>query len=135
MAIKFEIKPIKAPSEDHVHINRKEKGAKIKASISVYKYQDKETNQFIVYIPSLEISGYGETDQKATEMAQNSVKEYLLSLAFMLPKKAESELASLGWKHNRIRNKDYSKSYVDLSGELKDFAVNEIVEQQELLMA
>jgi len=135
MAVKFEIKPLsKRIDQDLLHISHHQKGSTVTASISVFKYQDKNTKQFIIYIPSLEISGYGETKEKATLMAQQSVAEYLLSLAKLSQKQVEKELSSLGWKHNKVGNKDYSKSYVDLSGELKDFAVNENVEQ-ELLTA
>lgn len=135
MAVKLEIRPInKKIDQDLLHINHKQTESTVTASISVFRYQDKDTKQFILYIPSLEISGYGETKEKATQMAQQSVAEYLISLAKLSQKQVEKELSSLGWMHSKIRNKDYSKSYVDLSGELKDFAVNQNVEQ-ELLTA
>jgi hypothetical protein len=39
------------------------------------KYIDKDTRQYVIYIPSLEISGYGATEAKAMEMVEFSLKD------------------------------------------------------------
>ena len=44
--------------------------------VDAYKYIDKETRQYVIYIPSLEISGYGATEGKAMEMVEFSLKDY-----------------------------------------------------------
>ena len=99
------------------------KGLKVIGHLNILKFKDADTNQFVVFIPALEISGYGETDEKAAEMAKFSVKEYFTYLNGLSPKKREEELISSGWRSEKYRNKDYSKAFVDGEGKLQDFNV------------
>ena len=118
---------------DELHIGKKGNHKTIKANVKAFKYQDKQTQQFVIYIPSLEISAYGETKEKAEEMIHSSLQNYCVYLANLTHKETQKELQSLGWKHQPLRNKDYSKIYVDVTGELKGFAVNEVVERQDVV--
>ncbi len=117
------------PKRDELHIGKNE----IRATFSAFKYQDKDTNQFVIYIPSIELSAYGETKIKAENMMRSSLQEYCKFLMSLSPKGIAAELTKLGWSKDRLKNKDFSKSYVDVTGELKDFAINEVVEQESLV--
>lgn len=111
---------------EELHINKVKEN--IKACLRVIKYIDKETKHHVSYIPSLEISGYGNTRKEATEMLHFSLDEYFAFLISCPETKMQKELRELGW----LKNKDYSKAYVDISGNLKDFAVMDTVEEEML---
>jgi len=114
--------------QETIHINKRKKT--IYACLQSYNYIDKETNQHISYLPALEISGYGSTHTESIEMMRFSLEEYFELLLSMSDSKIQIELSSLGWAHSKIKNKDYSKTYIDISGNLKGFALNENVEQE-----
>lgn len=97
------------------------KGNKIVANINVVKFKDADTGQMVCFLPALEISGYGETDAKAVEMAKFSVHEFFIHLSSLSGRKRELELSELGWKQDKMHNKEFSKVRVDVDGELRDF--------------
>jgi len=97
------------------------KGSRIAGTMNGLGFRDADTGQFICYLPSVDISGYGETEEKAIEMAKFSLSEYFSYLMTLSVKKRDSLLFSLGWKHERMKNKEYSKAFVDGGGQLQDF--------------
>ena len=95
---------------------------------------DKDTNQIVMYVPSFDLSSYGETKAKAAEMMKEQVKEVLLSLAELSPSKLQKQLSEWGWKKHKLRNKDFSKVSVDINGNLQNFnAVENSVERLALV--
>ena len=94
---------------------------KIKGSLAVLKFRDKDTNQLILFCPSLDVTGYGENHQKASQMLTFSINNYFDFLIKLSSKQIEAELIKFGWKQNRLRHKQYSKAYADTNGELKNF--------------
>lgn len=113
--------------KENLIINRREH--KISSTLTVYKFRDKDTNQMIFYIPSLELSGYGAEEKKAMKMLKFSLDDLFKRFCNIPQQQLNFELAQLGWRHNPLKKKEYSKSYVDLDGNLKDFnAVNNEVE-------
>jgi hypothetical protein len=123
-----------ASANEYLRINKK--GGHVSGSLNVFRYRDKDTRQIVLYCPSLDISGYGADENKAHEMIKFSLaqhSEYLISLS---AKNLESYLNKEGWKHDALRNKEFSKAYVDASGELQNFnAVGDKVEQLTLVAA
>jgi hypothetical protein len=117
MANKIDFKESGPVDRDSLRI----KSNKIVANINVFRFKDADTGQFVCYLPALEISGYGETEAKADEMAKFSVEEFIVYLSKLSPKKRDTELAALGWKHDKLKNKEFSKLVVDVEGELKNF--------------
>ena len=108
------------PKENSLHINKN--SGRIKAILNVIKYRDKDTRQIVIYIPALELSGYGAVEKKALEMVNFSVDEYFTVLVRMSAKDMEKELTKLGWHHkNRYSNKEYSQAYIDADGKLQNF--------------
>ena len=110
----FKVEKPRSNSE-HIHIGK----GKASISITALKFIDKDTKQHVIYLPSFDISGYGETPEKATEMAKFSLIDFFEYL-FTLPKdKLQIELAKFGWKRSMFQ-KDFSKAYIDGNGELQN---------------
>ena len=97
---------------DALHINQRK--GHIHGYINVYKFLDKDTRQFVVYAPSLDTSGYGETEEKATFMIKESLTDIFMSFIKMPPDHLSAELLKFGWKKHSLRNKDFSNPSVGL---------------------
>ncbi len=111
-----------------LRINHSKKS--IEGQFKVLTFRDKDTRQIVCYIPSLEISGYGATDKKAKEMLKFSLDACFKHFVDLSQKKLEIEIRSLGWLKKPLRNKEYSKSFVDIDGNLQSFnAVDDKVEE------
>jgi len=101
----------------------------IKGTATEIKFKDKDTNQFVIYCPEFDITGYGDTKSKAIEMMKFSLGEYFTHLLKLPMKKIEVELKEFGWKKIKLHNKEFSNSYLDIGGNLKNFnAIEESVE-------
>ena len=123
----------KAKKEEYLHINPSSK--RIKSCTKMLVYTDKDTKQKVLYVPSLEITSYGETKKKALEMLKFSINEFCDYLMSLPIKKMEAELTKLGWKHDKFKNKEYSKAFVDFKGNLKEFnAIDDLVEEEVLAL-
>ena len=103
----------------------------ISGTMSVFKFRDRDTRQIIHYVPCLELTGYGSDETKSFEMLRFSIDNFFDHLMSLSPKKREKEFSDLGWKQNTLKNKEFSKLYVDISGELKNF--NAVADEVELL--
>ena len=90
----------------YINLNK----GKIKACLSVLAFVDNDTKQYIAYIPSLHISGYGATEQKAMEMLKYSLDNFGNYIASLPADKVSLELASYGWEKT-IFNKEYSRKF------------------------
>jgi len=95
----------------------------IEAQIRMISFKDKDTNQFVISVPSLEITGYGSTKKRAMEMIKSSIDDFNSNLINKNINTISSVLVKLGWKKSPLRNKNFSKSYIDINGELKDFNI------------
>lgn len=120
----------KASEKDELHFNNKV----IHGQINLHKFKDKDTDQYVYFSPSLDVSGYGETEALALEMIKFQISE-LFSYWTELPlKKREQELQKMGWKKAWLKNKDFSKVFVDGDGVLQNFnAVDNKVERVTLV--
>jgi len=95
----------------------------VHAHLYVIRFQDADTLQYVAYIPTLDISGYGENLKDATTMLQFSLEQFFVTLTALKPAQQKIELSKLGWKQNNFRTKEYSRMQVDVNGELKNFNV------------
>lgn len=111
----FRLKETRHPDTIHIHNNN------VTGYLNAIEFQDADTNQFIIYFPALEISGYGETREKSFALAKFSISEYFNYLHLLSKKNREVELTKHGWKVDKLKNKEYSKVYIDGEGELKNF--------------
>jgi hypothetical protein len=102
---------------------------RIKGNLTRITFKDKDTNQFVEYCPSFDISGYGDTKAEAIEMIKFSLADYFEYLLDLPVKKAEQELIKFGWSKVPMHNKEYSNSHVDIESNLKNFnAIEDTVE-------
>ena len=123
-----------SPSDQHnveqsIRINRNTKHVNLKGV--VVRFQDKDTKQFILYIPALEISAYGETKEKAEQMFKIALDDFFAYLTALSRNAQEAELRKLGFKQKKLNNKVYSKSYIDSDGILQ--SVNAMEGKVEIL--
>ena len=113
---------------DSLRINRN-KGM-IKFQAKLFRFRDKDTRQIVYYMPSLEVSGYGSTPEKAKEMLDFSLDKLFDHLIQLSQHQLEDELRQLGWSQVEYKKKEFSKSFIDGDGKLKEFnAVADEVEQ------
>ena len=96
-----------------------------KGHFSGFSMVDADTNQYIIYLPALEVTSYGESLEKADEMMKATVEDFFNYLSRMTHKQFESELQKLDWKKDKFKNKEFSKCFVDPQGELKNFNISE----------
>ena len=101
---------------DEIRFNSKGVGGKL----NMHKFQDKDTLEFVFYCPSLELSGYGKTEELALQMVTSSIEDFLDLIAKMSFEDKGLELRKLGW-HKTFFNKRFSKAFVDANGELQNF--------------
>lgn len=104
---------------------------RISGTMLVFKFRDKDTRQIIHYTPSLELTGYGSDETKSFEMLKFSINDFFDHLMSLSSKKREKELNELGWKKSSLKNKEFSKLFIDINGELKSF--NAVADEVELL--
>ncbi len=104
---------------------------KISGFMFVFKFRDKDTRQIIHFAPSLELTGYGSNETKSLEMLKFSITDFFNHLISLSQKEREKILYELGWKQNSLKNKEFSKLYIDINGELKNF--NAVADEVELL--
>jgi hypothetical protein len=109
------------PQEESLRIDLKK--GRLTGVLTALTILDKDTNQFVGYLPAVEISGYGPTEERAEEMMQASLKDFFEYLIHRPIGLVQEELLKLGWKPSFFANKKYSKSYVDIQGILQNFNI------------
>ena len=109
--------------EDSLHINATR--SRISGYITVLKFIDKDTKQWVCFAPSFDLSSYGETQEKAIAMLKGSLDELFKNFVEMTPDQLQAELHRMGWKKNRFRNKEFSRAFVDADGNLNNFNADE----------
>jgi hypothetical protein len=122
---------------DTLHISSKRIGKGLRKRFSGYltvnKFIDKDTKQFIFYAPSFEISGYGESEKRAFTMLKFCLDNLFDIFSNLPPEKLKLELNKLGWKKERLRNKDFSNASIDPNRNLKNYAAGGKVERLALV--
>ena len=105
----------------------------IEAQVRIIIFKDKDTNQYVISVPSLNITGYGSTKKRAMEMLKFSFDDFNMNLIRMPIGNISALLRKLGWKRSQLHNKNFSKSYIDINGELKNFNVVDNKVESEIL--
>ena len=92
----------------------------VKGEFKVFKMTD---NGFrIVFIPALNLSGYGKDEDEAFDLLKFSIDEYFNSLFKLKIDRIQNELGLLGWKQDRLHHKRFHNvTFVDKQGILKNF--------------
>ncbi len=92
-----------------------------KISIGAVQLSGKEGNHYVVVIPSLCVSGYGSTEKEAHESVKENLDLFCEDLLSLSKHEIENELTKLGFKKELLKNKNFSKVYVDGKGILQNF--------------
>lgn len=121
------------PQEELLKVKRNDHEFTVSGVIRSVKFRDQDTRQMVIYIPSLDVSGYGATTSKALEMVTFCAKDLFDFWATLSPKQLSAELKTLGWGQDKYFHKKFSKIFVDTEGDLKNFnAVADEVEVEAL---
>ena len=110
---------------DSLRVATKSNETTFEGGLSVFKMIDSDTSQHIIYIPALNLTSYGDTYEKAEEMMKFCIGDLFELLGKMTSKKRDEELNKLGWKRNKLKNKEFSKLLVDPKGVLQNFNISE----------
>ena len=96
----------------------------VKSSINVFEIIDH--GHTILYIPALDMSGYGDNRQEANEMLIDSVSEYFQTLVKLPDYTITEELNKYGWQRSVFFKKKFQNStYIDKKGILQNFNLPE----------
>ncbi len=91
----------------------------ISGSSLVVQFKDKETNMICLYIPSLDLSAYGDNIGEAEIMMEESLKFYLTELSKLSIKQIEQELFRLGWTKRKYKRKEFTPIH-DIDQRMKE---------------
>ena len=103
--------------------------------LRIITYIDKDTNQHIAYVPSLEVTGYGNTETEARDLLWVAIEKFFDHLFSPSVTRIYDELSKLGWKRSWYKKKEFSRTYIDVTGELKEFALEDSIRTEELQIA
>lgn len=84
-------------------------------------FTGKSGGHWVSIIPSLNVSGYGESEEEALEDSEYNLKVFFKDLYELSPLQRDIELKKMGWSQNKIFKKKYSSTYVDENGVLQNF--------------
>ena len=90
---------------------------------------------WVSIIPSLNVSGYGKTEDEANESLKENLQVFCEDLFSINEVQRKMELTKLGWEPNKFFKKKYSKAYVDENGVLQNFNNPEQVKRKVLQAA
>lgn len=106
----------------HLHFGRPKRA---NGSFTVHTFRDHDHT--VAYLPSLNLSAYGDNAEEAINRLFSEVlDDFLDNLMGLKPEKINKELEKLGWSRNLFFKKQFkSNSYVDRDGVLKNFNLPE----------
>lgn len=113
-------------------MSRKEEKIKIHHSagtveMGLWVFYFKDGDHHIAFVPSLNLTAYGDSESEAEDMLANDVlKDYMNNLLASSEAKVTQELGRYGWKRNTFfKKKFYNTPYIDEQGVLKNFNLPE----------
>jgi len=101
--------------QEKIRVSKKGTQTTISGKVIGFDYIDNDTGSVVIYIPSLDISGYGENHVEATEMIEFCLENYLKELVKNSIKEIHKELSSLGWRSQKYKSKDFSPMHNPMS--------------------
>ena len=120
--------------QDWINLHHSKSRKKVKMHLRALTVKDHDN--FVLIIPSLNLSSYGETHDEAREMMEKIVLNDFCETLMALPlPEILKELHSLGWSNSPFFAKELSRtSYIDKEGLLKDFDISENAIIEESIM-
>ena len=87
----------------------------------LHVYSGQQGDHMVSIIPSLNVSGYGNTERDAFESLKENLHTLFEDLFSVNDVLRRSELRSLGWVNDNIFKRRLSRSFVDENGVLQHF--------------
>lgn len=84
-------------------------------------FTGKSGEYWVSIIPSLNVSGYGESEEDAIKDLQYNLRVLYEDLYELTLAQRDSELKKLGWSQNKFFKRQYSSVYIDENGVLQNF--------------
>ena len=84
-------------------------------------FTGKSGEHWVSIIPSLNVSGYGDSGADAIEDLGYNLKVLCEDLFALTQDQRDAELKKMGWSRNKFFKKQYSSAYVDDNGILQNF--------------
>lgn len=113
-----ELKIIDSASSQYLKIN-KSKGT-IQGILKIFNIQ--EDTGIVLYIPTLNMSAYGDTSDEALEMLKEILDDYFISIMDIRTEAMLKELKKYGWQvHSIFKKRLENHTYIDRDGILKNF--------------
>lgn len=81
----------------------------------------KQGDFWIHFVPGLNISGYGSTDQEAQDFLKVEIEVFCEDILGMPIQEREAFLSSLGFIKEKFQSKNFSKAYVDPDAKFQEF--------------
>lgn len=91
---------------EEIIVTKRGKSLNVKGEVSMFSFSQNEF--IIIYLPSLGISGYGETVDEAKESLEHTLTSFIENMHGLSMSKIEKEFLNLGWKKNHFFNKRFS---------------------------
>lgn len=91
-------------------------------------FKGKSQGSFVLFAPSVQLSGYGKNEKEALESFQLSLELFSEEVLHLKADKRKIELQKLGWKQEKLKTKNFSKAYIDANGVLQNFDAGSKVE-------
>lgn len=84
-------------------------------------YSGEQGEFWVSIVPSLNVSGYGETEDEANDSLKENLQVFCEDLFVISESQRKKELKKLGWEASKFFEKRFSKIYVDENGVLQNF--------------
>lgn len=104
-------------------------------NLTIRVFDGKDGDFFILFSPSLNISGYGLSKKDAEESFKTSIEAFALDIKELSTKKREAALTKLGWHKEKLKQKNYSHAFIDKEGILQNLGLElEQLKESEMML-
>lgn len=99
-----------APKE-HLRIKKNKGITHLNCSVNGYHFIDEDTKMHMIYVPALEISGYGDSIEEADNMVYTSIKDLCKEFVKLSLKDLGADLTRLGWAKEKLHSKIFKPNF------------------------
>ena len=119
----------KGPEKLQINKSKKIITGEIKA------FNIKDGSKIVIYVPSLNISGYGSSFEQAIDMLKEIIDDYFRELVKLKPENISIELKKYGWEKTIFHKRFEQKVFIDKDGVLKNFELPEDTKIEETMLS
>ena len=107
-------------NEPQTLIINKSKGT-IRGVLRVFYITDRKFQ--VAFMPALNVSGYGKTQDEARSMLREIIEDYFTGLLELKRVKLMAELSKFGWQSGSFKKRFENTAHVDKEGILRNLAM------------